>query len=231
MAFELNTVVPWGRTLEEYESMFMLDINDLNKKIIGFGDGPASFNVQMSELGKKVVSLDPIYQFTTDQIRKRIDETSLQVIKQVEENKDIFIWDSIKDIDHLKKIRIGAMQRFLDDFQKGVKESRYITHSLPDKTTFANDEYDLGLSSHFLMLYSGLGLDFHKAALAEMMRMCLEVRIFPIITLNAEVPDFFFALLEFLNLNYEMGVKKVPYEFQKGGNEMLIVRKKTGFLE
>ena len=44
MAFELNDVVPWGRTLEEYREMFLLSDEDMLKSIAGFGDGPASFN-------------------------------------------------------------------------------------------------------------------------------------------------------------------------------------------
>ncbi len=225
MAFELNSVVPWGRTLAEYEKMFMLSEVDLNKRIISFGDGPASFNAEMNELGKKVISIDPVYQFTADQLNKRIDETCLQVIKQTRENEGNFVWDVIKSVDNLQEIRMKAMRHFLLDFEKGLNDKRYIPHSLPDKTTFADNEFELGLSSHFLLLYATLGLDFHKAALSEMMRICSEVRIFPILTLNGKIPDFLYALLDFLDKHYQTDVKKVPYEFQKGGNEMLVLKK------
>ena len=60
MAFELKNIVPWGRTLDEYKRMFNLTEQDLSKKIISFGDGPASFNSEMNHLKKTVVSLDPI---------------------------------------------------------------------------------------------------------------------------------------------------------------------------
>ena len=46
---KLNEVVPWGRTLQEYKLMFNLSEIDLNKKILGCGDGPASFNAEMTE--------------------------------------------------------------------------------------------------------------------------------------------------------------------------------------
>jgi hypothetical protein len=65
---KLNEVVPWGRTLQEYKLMFALSDTDLNKKILGCGDGPASFNTEMTELGYSVVSIDPIYEFSVDQI-------------------------------------------------------------------------------------------------------------------------------------------------------------------
>jgi len=50
MAFELSKVVPWGRTLEEYKTMFKLSPEDLKTTIASFGDGPASFNVEMTKL-------------------------------------------------------------------------------------------------------------------------------------------------------------------------------------
>lgn len=58
---KLDDVVPWGRTLAEYELMFNLSEVDLNLKILGCGDGPASFNAEMTKQGHRVVSIDPIY--------------------------------------------------------------------------------------------------------------------------------------------------------------------------
>ena len=42
---KLNEVIPWGRNLEEYKLMFNLSEADLNAKILGCGDGLASFNL------------------------------------------------------------------------------------------------------------------------------------------------------------------------------------------
>lgn len=226
MAFELNSVVPWGRTLKEYQQMFMLNQEDLDKKIISFGDGPASFNTEMNALGKKIISIDPIYEFTAEQLKERIDETCLQVVKQMRENENNFVWNVIKSIDQLQKIRMEAMQRFLLDFEKGLQEKRYVAHALPNRTSFENDTFQLGLSSHFLLLYEQLGLDFHVAALGEMLRLCSEIRVFPILTLNAERPVFLNELMDILNKNYNTRIERVAYEFQKGGNEMLVIKRK-----
>jgi hypothetical protein len=224
MAFELNSVVPWGRTYDEYERMFTLTEIDLKKRIISFGDGPASFNAEMALKGKKIISLDPIYQFTKEQLSKRIEVTSVEVIAQMKANKADYVWTDIKSIDELKERRVNAMNTFLADFENGLADKRYIPHSLPDVAKFKDNEFELGLCSHFLLLYSNLGLDFHKAAITEMLRICKEVRIFPILTLNAQIPDFFNELLLFLNQTYYAEVRKVQYEFQKGSNKMLIIR-------
>ena len=66
--FRLKDVVPWGRNMEEYRSMFLLSEEDMKKKIAGFGDGPASFNFEAHCLGYDVTSYDPIYQFNKKEL-------------------------------------------------------------------------------------------------------------------------------------------------------------------
>lgn len=73
MAFQLNSVVPWGRTLEEYRDMFLLSDADMSGKIAGFGDGPASFNCQATKANCRITSFDPIYQFSKEQLQERIN--------------------------------------------------------------------------------------------------------------------------------------------------------------
>src|SRR5688500_14922246 len=142
MAFELKTVVPWGRNLEEYRLMFNLTSTDLDKKIISVGDGPASFNVEMYRLGHKIISLDPIYSFTKTELEERIQQTKQEILSQTQRNTDNFVWKHIRNIDELEKIRMQAMSTFLSDFESGKQNGRYIPHALPDKTIFRNEEFD-----------------------------------------------------------------------------------------
>ena len=88
MAFKLNSVVPWGRNMEEYILMFRLNESDLSRKIAGFGDGPACFNCEMTEKGGNVTSFDPIYQFSKTDLEKRIEEVRVIVMQQMNENMD-----------------------------------------------------------------------------------------------------------------------------------------------
>lgn len=48
MPFSIDRVIPWGRTLAEYRAMFDLSESDLCGRILGCGDGPASFNAEMT---------------------------------------------------------------------------------------------------------------------------------------------------------------------------------------
>ena len=63
MPFQLQEVVPWGRSFEEYRNMFDLSDQDLKGRILGCGDGPASFNAELTKKGGKVVSVDPLLAF------------------------------------------------------------------------------------------------------------------------------------------------------------------------
>ena len=222
----LQNIVPWGRTLEEYKKMFNLTEADLKSKIIGCGDGPASFNCQINEIGGSAVSIDPIYRYTKEQIKNRIDEVANDILEQIIANKDNFVWKDIKDAKELYTIRMEAMNKFLKDYELGKEEKRYIFGQLP-KLPFNDSSFDIALSSHFLLLYSEhLDLEFHKKAILEMLRVAKEIRIFPIVDLHNKRSIHLDAIINMLkNRGLKTEVIKVDYEFQKGANEMLRVIK------
>ncbi len=149
MAFTLEQVVPWGRSYDEYIQMFALSQTDLEKRILGCGDGPAGFNAQLSQQGGRVISVDPIY------------------------------------------------------------------------------EFDLALCSHFLFLYSGqFDAKFHLESIVNLCKIANEVRIFPLLELGSKKSRHFDEVIKKLTTyGFKCEVKKVKYEFQKGGNEMLAVNK------
>ncbi len=226
MALKYESVVPWGRLFEEYVDMFGLSSQDLDKNILGCGDGPASFNSTMNKKNKKVVSIDPIYQLGKEDIEKRIEETYDIVLSQTSQNKDKFVWTKIKDLAELGDIRMKAMKDFLDDYNLGKAEKRYIFAELPS-LPFKDLQFDLALSSHFLFLYTdNLSLDFHMKAIGEMLRVSKEVRIFPLLDVNAKRSPYVDKVIEKYNKkDYFAEEVEVNYEFQKGGNSMLKIKK------
>src|SRR5574337_2201465 len=113
MGFTLDKVVPWGRSFEEYIKMFDMTDEDLKLRILGCGDGPASFNSGMNKRGYIAISIDPIYQFDARQIEKRIQEAYDDIIKQLYENKEDYVWSTIKSVEELGQVRMSAMREFL----------------------------------------------------------------------------------------------------------------------
>ena len=124
MAIRLSDVIPWGRSFDEYRLMFALSDADLAGRILGCGDGPASFNAEATALGHRVVSSDPIYAFPSPEIERRVAECYDTVISQVRQSPDGFVWTHFRDPDHLGEGRLAAMRRFLADFEQGQHEGR-----------------------------------------------------------------------------------------------------------
>ena len=224
MGFTLEKVVPWGRSFEEYVSMFRLTASDLEKRILGCGDGPASFNSTLTRQGGQVISLDPTYAFSAAEIQQRIDETYAVVMEQTHRNKDEFVWAQIKSPAALGKIRMDAMSEFLADFPEGKEQGRYVTGALPE-LSFADRQFDLALCSHFLFLYSEqVSEDFHVQSILELCRVADEVRIFPLLELGAVPSRHVEPVMKRLeDVGCRIRIEPVPYEFQRGGNRMMVI--------
>ncbi|MBN1237015.1 MAG: SAM-dependent methyltransferase [Gammaproteobacteria bacterium] len=227
MSFELQDVVPWGRSFGEYLRMFALTEADLGRRILGAGDGPASFNAVASRHGCRAVSADPLYRFTAGQIAGRIGETAPVVAEQLRRNASDFVWTHFESVEELVEARLEAMNEFLGDYPSGREAGRYVDAALPE-LPFRDDSFDLALCSHLLFLYSEQhDADYHVAALAELARVAAEVRVFPLLELAA-VPSRHLERVTALLRDSGYDVERVPveYEFQKGANEMLRVRRR-----
>jgi hypothetical protein len=218
----LDEVIPWGRSFDEYRLMFGLSEGDLAGRILGCGDGPASFNAEATAEGRSVTSCDPIYAFSTEEIRRRVEDCYGDVISQVRLNPEGFVWNYFRDADHLGHARLSAMRYFLADFDQGKAEGRYVTASLPS-LPFGNDRFDLAVCSHLLFLYSDqLSLDFHLAAVEELLRVAAEVRVFPLLTLERRPSPHAEPLMcHVAGQGLTTEIRAVAYEFQRGGNRML----------
>jgi hypothetical protein len=226
MPITLDKIVPWGRSFKEYVRMFALTDADLDKRILGCGDGPASFNVEMRTQGKSVVSVDPLYQFSKEEIAKRVQEAYRTILDQLVADQSSFVWTMITSPSHLGRIRMAAMRGFLRDFERGKAEDRYLSYELPS-LPFADGAFDLALCSHLLFTYSEhLSASFHAEAVLEMCRVASEVRIFPIVEINGQpsrhIPDLCGVLSR---LDLQWSVQQVEYRFQRGANEMLTIRR------
>lgn len=227
--FTLDHVVPWGRSFDEYRRMFALTEADLNARILGCADGPASFNAEGTAAGHRVVSCDPLYRWTTDQIRERIRATSEEILEQTRRNEEQFVWTTIASIQELREVRMASMERFLDDFDSGRQQGRYVDAELPG-LPLAASSFDLALCSHFLFLYSEqFSEDFHVEAIREMCRVARDVRVFPLLSLGGVSSQHVDSVSRRLREeNYTVSIEHVPYEFQRGGNQMMKVQSSCG---
>ena len=225
MAYSIETIVPLGRSYDEYVDMFALMPSDLDGRILGCADGPASFNAVHSANGGSVVSADPLYDFSIEQIRHRIEETFPETMRHVRLNRSEFVWDRIRSVDELADLRKQAMNRFLKDYPDGKSYGRYIPCGLPN-LPFEDQTFDLALCSHYLFLYSAqLSSAFHLRSIRELCRVAAEVRIFPLLELGSVTSRHLDAVVANLReRGHSCFLEAVPYEFQRGGNAMLRVK-------
>jgi SAM-dependent methyltransferase len=171
-----------------------------------------------------VISCDPLYALSKTQIELRIAESFPEVMRQAAENRDLLLWEQIKSLEHLRRIRAEAMNRFLADYGRADGPVRYVAAQLPE-LPFRSGTFDLALCSHLLFLYSDqLTRRFHDQAAIELCRVASEVRIFPLLTLDSEPSPYVNTVREALiERGYAVSIEAVPYEFQKGANRMMRV--------
>ncbi|MBE9059439.1 SAM-dependent methyltransferase [cf. Phormidesmis sp. LEGE 11477] len=222
MTMRLDQVVPFGRSFDEYVRMFALDAVDLGRSILGVADGPASFNAEGSAKGIRIQSCDPLYAFGADEIRDRFYAVIDNIITQIENTPNNWVWSYHKSAADLRKNRIKVTERFYADYETGKAAGRYLFGELPNLSYEANS-FSLSLCSHFLFLYSAqLDLEFHLKAITEMLRISQEARLFPLLTLDQKKsPHLLPVVGHFQSRGYQCEIEKVAYELQPGGNEML----------
>lgn len=226
MAMHLHQVVPFGRSLDEYRAMFSLSPDDLGKAIVGVADGPASFNAEMMAQGRRVMSVDPLYALSAAEIEQQFYAVVDGIIRQIKETPNDWVWTFHQSPEQLREHRIQVLTRFLTDYERGRADGRYVAGELP-RLDCSDAQFELALCSHFLFLYSDhFPYEFHRAALTEMLRIAVEVRVFPLLTLALKPSPYLALLLEDLTgAGYHHEIRTVPYELQRGGNQMLCIKR------
>ncbi len=222
MALQLNQIIPWGRSLKEYERMFRLTPDDLSGSMLDCGGGPASFTAEMAADGFHAHSVDPIYLYSGADIRHRFEAIAGSIIEQVRATPDDWTWSYHRDPANLLANRQAALETFLTDYDAGLHEGRYIVGELP-ALPFAAGSFSLAVCSHLLFLYSDLlSAEFHLRSVRELCRVAREVRIFPLVTLGRQPSPHLETVRSALTADgWTTEIVSVDYELQRGGNQML----------
>ena len=204
--------------------MFNLSGQDLSGGVLDCGGGPASFTAELTACGHHAVSVDPIYAYSGSEIRARFEAEVEPMLSQVRATPGDWTWTYHRDPDHLLANRRAALESFLADYERGLRDARYVVGELPS-LPFASGSFRLAVCSHLLFLWSALlSESFHIVSLRELCRVAHEVRVFPLLTLRREPSPHSAAVRSALDVEgWTSEVVRVDYELQRGGNQMLRV--------
>ncbi len=185
---ELEEVVFYGRLGQLALQMYGLD-GDLQHwrgaRVLDCPGGPSSLAALLASAGVEVIACDPLYALSNAQLRQRsLDDLELSIAKS---STSTMLRPGF-DLAQVRRNHRDGLEVFLADRQ--AHPDRYLTASLPE-LPFATGCFDLVLSGHLLfsyapvadgglMLGTGLDLDWHRRALAELCRVSRQqVRLYP----------------------------------------------------
>jgi hypothetical protein len=213
-----------SRSLLEYQAMFTLTESDFRGRILDCPGGASSFTAEATEFGADSTAVDPVYALSIPDLRGRVMGEPERGSAHTAAGVDRYVWNFYGTIEGHRAMRHRAASCFVDDIEEHPE--RYVPGSLP-VLPFEDGQFDLVLSSHFLFTYvDRLDIDFHHRALVEMHRVCRhEVRVFPLLDQGGHSLDAMTGELIAALLRDGIGTEicEVPYEFQRGGNRMLVL--------
>lgn len=215
----------WAHSLKSYILMFDLAGVDLERPIIDVAAGASSFNFEMKRQGYNVISCDPLYSLSTEEITVVVHRHVKHLIERVKQSPASFHWgQEYSNLSELERQQTAMAEIFLNDYPQGIEENRYIAGSLPS-LNFMDYQFSLALCANFLMegAYAN-DLEFQLHAIREMCRIAQEVRIYPLLNQQGEISPHLGPIIAALQAeDYGVEVREVPYQFIKQGNAMLRV--------
>jgi len=213
-------VLVTSRSYAEYEAMF--DLVELPESVLDCCAGGAGFTAEAAARGVDAIAADPAYELDHPELVDTVRRSLPATAGIVDEHQGSFVWHWYGSPERKDQYRIEAADAFLQDV--AAAPERYVAAGLPE-LPFGDRRFELVLCSHLLFTWADkYDRDWHEAALRELIRVAnSEVRIFPLVMQGAgESVPYLQDMLQGLDgVTWE--IRKVPYEFQAGADEMLVI--------
>ena len=225
---DIDRIAFVGRTYAEYLRIFDLTEDLLDgSEVLDCPAGASSFTAECRRKGRSSTACDILYGLPAEELIRKGREDIRHVFERFDEVSHLYIWKYYKDKGEVMGLRSKALSLFSKDFERGLREGRYVHAGLPH-LPFPDGRFDLVLSGHFLFLYGDrLNVDFHISCLRELLRVSSgEVRIFPLTGLDAEpCPHLHEILRRLRSEGINTSLAEVPFEFQRGAHTMMKLKK------
>jgi len=221
--YRIEEVALIGRTAAEYGQLFDLDIDEwVGKRVLDCPSGACSFVAAARERGVAAVGADAEYDRSPAALARRCPGDIDRAMASLDGVEHLYRWDFYDDVADLAGYRERAAARFLHDYAHNG--DRYVDALLPE-LPFPDGAFDLVLSAHFLFLYDDrLSERFHVRTARELLRVGDQLRMFPLVGFDAERSAHVDPVVDRLRADgHEVEIRSVPFEFQRGADEMLVV--------
>ena len=226
----LDRVVFYGRSLAEYEKFFNLDLATLKSRtVLDCPSGAASFAAEAAQMEINVTAVDPFFSEPVEKLQAIGQADIDHVMDEVEKVWHLYDQGYFATVADVRATRQRSLDLFCADFPAGKEAGRYVAALLPN-LPFADGQFDLVLSGHFLFIYDDrFDYDFHLAAILELARVNRgEVRIFPPRRMNRQPYPQLDQLRRDLERNGIVSeLRPSNFEFVKGWKDLLVL-KQTG---
>jgi SAM-dependent methyltransferase len=215
-------VLVTSRSFEEYQAFFALTPDDLTGRVLDCSAGASGFAAVANARGGQVTAVDPAYGRPAE-LLSTVEASAAGGAAILADHEERFVWTWYGTPERRAALRADASAAFLADLR--ARPGTYVPGALP-RLPFADDAFDLALCSHLLFTWSDvLDEEWHDQALLELLRVAPHTRVFPLVVQGSGEPGPFLpGLLERLRgRGHRVEVVGVPYEFQRGADQMLIL--------
>ena len=221
----IGEIIVSSRPYDEYLAMFGLTEREvLAGPVLDCPGGAGPFGAAVRARGGRAVSADPAYALPPAEIVAQVRAGLEHGIRYLGENEESYVWTFFSSLDDLRRRRGAALEEFARDFRG--PDPRYVVAALPG-LPFDDGAFRLVLSAYLLFAYPDhLDEEGHERALRELLRVAREeVRVFPLIdTAYVRHPALDVLRRRLAADGVDSEVRRVDYEFQRGGDEVLVLR-------
>ena len=221
---DLDRIAFIGRTFREYFRMFDLDYGMLRGRVLDCPGGASSFAAESAGLGYDVTACDILYGIGHGRLIEKASADTAYALEQAYKVRDLFDWGSYGSAAEHAAERFHALKLFSEDFQGGGAGRRYVAGELPF-LPFRAGSFSLALSSHFMFLYADrMDFGFHLDCLKDLLRVALQVRVYPLAGMDGREYPKLDGLIEALRADgAHARVRHTPFRFMQGADRMLIL--------
>ena len=221
----IGEILVSSRPYDEYLAMFGLAEREvLAGPVLDCPGGAGPFGAAVRARGGRAVSADPAYALPPAEIVAQVRAGLEHGIRYLGENEESYVWTFFSSLDDLRRRRGAALEEFARDFRG--PDPRYVVAALP-RLPVDDGAFRLVLSAYLLFAYPDhLDEVAHERALRELLRVAREeVRVFPHIdTAYVRYPALDGLRRRLAADGVDSEVRRVDYEFQRGGDEVLVLR-------